>query len=353
MLSNLVSNAVKFTPSGEIRVGVRELEQTNEGALLEFSVVDTGAGIALEQQSTLFEKFSQVDDSNTRKFGGSGLGLAIVRTLARLMNGDAGVVSSPGTGSRFWFTIRAPIVSAPPETLMPRQYGQNMAHSSSDSPQKLMGHTLIVEDNEINRTVQETLLHSLGLTTQTVINGQEAVDAITSGQAFDLILMDMQMPRMDGLEATRKIREWETSQQTPRARIIAVTANAYDDDRRHCLEAGMNDFIAKPIIFADFQRVLSKWLPHAPETSLSPAIETSDSPVDSQRVITILSEILPLLDKHLFDAIAGFNKLESVLSGTRLSGEISEISHRIKTLNFKETASRLRKLAAAEGWIHE
>jgi hypothetical protein len=115
----------------------------------------------------------------------------------------------------------------------------------------------------------------------------------------------------------------------------------------------MNDFIAKPIIFADFQRVLSKWLPHAPEVSLPPAIETSDSPVDSQRVINILSEILPQLDKHMFDAIAGFNKLESVLSGTRLSGEISEISHRIKMLNFKETASRLRKLAAAEGWVHE
>jgi signal transduction histidine kinase/CheY-like chemotaxis protein len=353
MLSNLVSNAVKFTPSGDIRVGVRELEQTNAGALLEFSVTDTGAGIALEQQATLFEKFSQVDDSNTRKFGGSGLGLAIVRTLARLMNGDAGVASSPGTGSRFWFTIRAPIVSAPPETLMSTQYGQNIARSRSDSPQKLMGHTLIVEDNEINRTVQETLLHSLGLTTQTVINGQEAVDAIASGQAFDLILMDMQMPRMDGLEATRKIREWETGRQTPHSRIIAVTANAYDDDRRLCLEAGMNDFIAKPIIFADFQRVLSKWLPHAPEVSLPPAIETSDSPVDSQRVINILSEILPQLDKHMFDAIAGFNKLESVLSGTRLSGEISEISHRIKMLNFKETASRLRKLAAAEGWVHE
>jgi signal transduction histidine kinase/CheY-like chemotaxis protein len=351
MLSNLVSNAVKFTPSGEIRVGVRELEQTNAGALLEFSVRDTGAGIALEQQSTLFEKFSQVDDSNTRKFSGSGLGLAIVRTLARLMNGDAGVASSPGTGSRFWFTIRAPIVSAPTETLMSRQYGQNMAHSSSDSPQKLMGHTLIVEDNEINRIVQETLLHNLGLTTQTVINGQEAVDAITSGQAFDLILMDMQMPRMDGLEATRKIREWETSQQTPRSQIIAVTANAYDDDRRHCLEAGMNDFIAKPIIFAEFQRVLSKWLPHAPEPA--PAIEKSDSPVDSRGVISILSEILPQLDKHLFDAIAGFNKLESVLSGTRLSGDISEISHQIQMLNFDETASRLRRLAAAEGWILE
>lgn len=350
MLSNLVSNALKFTARGEISAGVSELEQTSAGVLLEFSVTDTGPGITHEQQATLFEKFTQLDDSNTRQCGGSGLGLAIVRNLARLMNGDAGVSSSPGTGSRFWFTIRAPIVSAPPETPTPTPPIQNTTHASSSSPRSLMGHVLIVEDNAINRAVQETLLRKLGLSSQMVVDGQEAVEAITRGQMFDLILMDMQMPRMDGLEATRKIREWETSRQSPRSRIIALTANAYADDRRHCLAVGMDDFIAKPIIFADLQRVLSKWLPQAPGISPVPAIETSGAPVDSQRVNAILSEILPQLDKRLFDAIAGFNKLESALSETRLSGEISEISRQIKMLNFDESASRLRKLAAAEGW---
>jgi CheY-like chemotaxis protein len=353
MLSNLVSNALKFTPSGEIRAGLRELNQTSAGALLEFSVTDTGAGIALEQQATLFEKFSQVDDSNTRKFGGSGLGLAIVRNLARLMNGDAGVTSSPGNGSRFWFTIRAPVVAALPETMTPRPHDQKIAHPRSDSLGRLIGHVLIVEDNTINMIVQETLLHKLGLTTQIVADGQEAVDAITSGQAYDLILMDVRMPRLNGLEATKRIREWEISHQKDRTRIIAITANAYEDDRRLCLEVGMDDFIAKPIIFADLQRTLSKWLPLAPETSPTPAIETSGSPVESQRVIAILSEIIPQLDKHLFDAITGFNKLESTLSGTRLSEEISEIGHWIKMLNFDETATRLRKLAAKEGWKPE
>ena len=115
----------------------------------------------------------------------------------------------------------------------------------------------------------------------------------------------------------------------------------------------MDDFIAKPIIFTDLQRVLSKWLPSAPKLSPDPAIETSCSPVDSQRVNAILSEILPQLDKHLFDAIAGFNQLESTLSGTRLSDEVSEIGHWIKMLNFDETATRLRKLAAKEGWKPE
>ena len=353
MLSNLVSNALKFTPSGEIRAGLRELNQTSAGALLEFSVTDTGAGIAQEQQATLFEKFSQVDDSITRKFGGSGLGLAIVRNLARLMNGDAGVTSSPGTGSRFWFTIRAPVVAAPPETMMPRPHDQKIAHPRSDSLGRLIGHVLIVEDNTINMIVQETLLQKLGLTTQIVADGQEAVDAITSGQAYDLILMDVRMPRLNGLEATKRIREWEISHQKDRTRIIAITANAYEDDRRLCLEVGMDDFIAKPIIFADLQRTLSKWLPLAPEISPTPAIETAGSPVESQSIIAILSEILPQLDKHLFDAITGFNKLESTLSGTRLSEEISEIGHWIKMLNFDETATRLRKLAAKEGWKPE
>lgn len=352
MLSNLVSNALKFTASGEIKAAVCELEQTSTGALLEFSVTDTGAGIALEQQGTLFEKFSQVDDSNTRKFGGSGLGLAIVRNLARLMNGDAGVTSSPGNGSRFWFTIRVPVASVPTKGLMPTPHSQNIAHSRGDSPGKLMGHALIVEDNAINRTVQETLLKRLGLTTQMVVDGQEAVDAITSGQAFDLILMDMQMPRLNGLEATKRIREWEIENQKAPSRIIAITANAYEDDRRRCLEVGMDDFIAKPIIFSDLQRVLSKWLPSATESSPDPAIETSCTSVDSQRVSAILSDLLPQLDKHLFDAIAGFNTLENVLSGTRLSGEISDISSLITSLNFQETASRLRKLAASEGWEH-
>lgn len=350
MLSNLVSNALKFTASGEIKAAVCELEQTSTGALLEFSVTDTGAGIALEQQGTLFEKFSQVDDSNTRKFGGSGLGLAIVRNLARLMNGDAGVTSSPGNGSRFWFTIRVPVASVPTKGLMPTPHSQNIAYPRGDSPAKLMGHALIVEDNAINRTVQETLLKRLGLTTQMVVDGQEAVDAITSGQAFDLILMDMQMPRLNGLEATKRIREWEIENQKAPSRIIAITANAYEDDRRHCLEVGMDDFIAKPIIFSDLQRVLSKRLPSATQISPDPAIETSCTPVDNQRIKAILSDLLPQLDKHLFDAIAGFNALESALSGTRLSGEISELSSLITSLNFQETASRLRKLAALEGW---
>ena len=353
MLSNLVSNAVKFTPSGEIRAGVRELEQTSAGALLEFSITDTGVGLALEQQGTLFEKFSQVDDSNTRKFGGSGLGLSIVRNLARLMNGDAGVTSSPGTGSRFWFTIRAPVVLTPVEAVKPWPNDQNVARPQNDSPVRLMGRVMIVEDNAINRIVQETLLHQLGLTTQMVVDGQEAVDAICSGQEFDLILMDVQMPGLNGQAATKRIREWENRHQKTRSRIIAITANAYEDDRRLCLEVGMDDFIAKPIIFTDLQRVLSKWLPLAPETSPALAIETSGSPVDSQRATTILSEILPQLEKHLFDAITGFNKLESTLSGTRLSGEIAEISHWIKVLNFDETATRLRKLAAKEGWKPE
>jgi CheY-like chemotaxis protein len=237
--------------------------------------------------------------------------------------------------------------------MMPRPHDPKIAHPRSDSLGRLIGHALIVEDNTINKIVQETLLHKLGLTTQIVADGQEAVDTITSGQVYDLILMDVRMPRLNGLEATKRIREWEISHQKDRTRIIAITANAYEDDRRLCLEVGMDDFIAKPIIFADLQRTLSKWLPLAPEISPTTAIETSGSPVESQRIIAILSEILPQLDKHLFDAITGFNKLESTLSGTRLSEEISEIGYWIKMLNFDETATRLRKLAAKEGWKPE
>lgn len=350
MLSNLLSNALKFTERGEIRVAVSELEVGSSGALLEFSVKDTGPGIPHDQQGSLFENFSQADSSITRKYGGTGLGLAIVRNLARVMNGEAGVTSVVGEGARFWFTIQVPVVSERPESLALKAEAATTVQPSGNAQERLQGDVLVVEDNAINRKVQETLLQKLGLKVQIAVDGREAVDRIIDGQSFDLVMMDMQMPRMDGLEATRIIRKWEAAQQRARIPIIATTANAYDDDYRNCLLSGMDDFVAKPIILNDLYRVLSRWLRKENWQTASTMGEVLEHPIDIQQVNAILSDLMPKLDQHLFDAIAAFNKLASSLEGTRLSSQIEEVGYCINRLDFKETASRLRQLGASEGW---
>ncbi|MEY4268582.1 MAG: hypothetical protein RIS90_3117 [Pseudomonadota bacterium] len=257
MLSNFLSNALKFTASGTIAVSMAERTQGDQGAELEFAVSDTGIGIDLADQAVLFETFSQVDSSTTRHFEGTGLGLSIVRSLAQAMGGSVGVRSSPGQGSRFWFRILAQPDLAPLEAAL----SAGAAAPGPTGASLRRGHVLVAEDNPVNRLVMSTHLAKFAITVQVAENGLKAVAAATSGQHFDCILMDVRMPELDGLAATRQIRDWERRHGRPRCPIIAVTANVFAEDQRECADAGMDDFISKPVILADLERSLRRWLP--------------------------------------------------------------------------------------------
>ncbi|WP_321491310.1 PAS domain S-box protein [uncultured Desulfobacter sp.] len=248
ILVNYLGNAVKFTEQGRITLNVMVSQQRGHDVLLRFEVQDTGIGISEEQKNTVFDSFVQADALITRKYGGTGLGLAISRQLARLMGGDAGVESELGKGSTFWFT--AVLEIGDPKDLK-ADIGESLAQLRKNA------RILLVEDNEINQEVAKDILEQLGLSVDTAFNGRVAVRKVDANQ-YDLILMDMQMPVMDGLEASRKIRDMKNGAHVP---IVALTANAFEEDRRRCLKAGMNGFVAKPFEPEQLHAVLSRWIP--------------------------------------------------------------------------------------------
>ena len=257
ILLNLLGNAVKFTHQGEVCLRVRLEDRSGGLCRLLIDVSDTGIGIAPEVLSTLFEKFTQADSSNTRRYGGSGLGLSICRSLVERMGGVIGVESQPGKGSRFWFQISLPTVASVPEPEPP----------APPSGQLPPARILVVEDNRVNQRVAAHMLARLGLETELAANGREAVERAAQ-TAFDLILMDCHMPEMNGYEATAAIRETEShGRRTP---IIALTANAMEGIRENCLSAGMDDYLSKPIDSAELAQVLARWLTASHGTAASP-----------------------------------------------------------------------------------
>ena len=249
---NYASNAVKFTEQGTVTLRSLKQEETSDSVLVRFEVEDTGIGIAPETQARLFNNFEQADNSTTRKYGGTGLGLVITRRLAELMGGEIGVDSTQGVGSTFWFTARLTKRHRPDEVAQPAA-GTDAEQSIK---QRYAGSRLLVVDDEpVNQEVAKLLLEALGLLVDTADDGEEAV-AMVKGNAYAAILMDIQMPR-DGLDATREIRRIPAYQETP---IIAMTANAFAEDKARCIAAGMNDFIAKPIDPDTLPVILLTWL---------------------------------------------------------------------------------------------
>lgn len=261
MLANLTNNAIKFTNKGEISIEATEMSVEDGYARLEFSVRDTGIGIPKPKHALLFRPFSQIDDSSTRQFGGTGLGLSIVKSLAQLMDGGVGLESEVGHGSRFWFWVRLEVLPDSPELPAPHNAMQNPApYNLGRTPMK--GRVLLVEDHRTNQIVAIALLRKLGLDVVLADNGQVAIDLVTSGRCNpDAILMDIQMPVVDGYDATKALRKWETEHQRAQLPIIALTAGAFEEDRHNCLASGMNDYLSKPFKLEELAHILARWLP--------------------------------------------------------------------------------------------
>ncbi len=255
-LLNYASNAIKFTELGQVVLRVVRLDESAREVCLRFEVEDSGVGIAAEAVPRLFNAFEQADNSTTRRYGGTGLGLAITRKLAGLMGGQAGVNSTPGVGSVFWFTVvlRKDEGAEPAEDVALPDPAERLLRARHAEKR-----VLLVEDEPINREIAEMLLQDVGLQVDLAGNGQVAVDKVQSAY-YDIILMDMQMPVLDGVSAAAAIRRQPALDRVP---ILAMTANAFAEDKKRCLDVGMNDFIAKPIDPERLYRSLLYWLDQA------------------------------------------------------------------------------------------
>jgi CheY-like chemotaxis protein len=254
-LLNYAGNAIKFTESGTITLGVSIAEENEASALLRFEVCDSGIGITEVHRSKLFTPFEQVDNGTSRKYGGTGLGLAITKKLAEAMGGEVGVASSLGVGSTFWFTacLRKGARVAPetealdardPKLVLQQDYRGRCV--------------LLAEDDAFNQEIGRIVLEDVGFAVDVAEDGLAAV-ALAARNAYDLILMDIQMPNLDGLGATQQIRQIPSCRAIP---IVAMTANAFEEDRLHCLEAGMNDFVTKPMEPRVLYAAIVRWLKH-------------------------------------------------------------------------------------------
>jgi two-component system sensor histidine kinase/response regulator len=252
-LLNLLNNAAKFTERGRIELQCSVQQRQGDELLLRFDVRDTGIGIAPEDQARLFQAFEQADATTTRRHGGTGLGLAITRRLAQLMGGDTGLESTPGVGSCFWFTARVTelgaTVARPAPTRAELEERLRRQHGGS--------RVLLAEDNEVNQEVAVALLRRVGLQVDVACDGAQALQC-AQAQHYDLVLMDVQMPDMDGLQAARVLRALPECHGTP---ILAMTANAMPEDRIACLEAGMVDHVTKPVDPLQMYQALLAWLP--------------------------------------------------------------------------------------------
>ena len=277
ILANLVSNALKFTEQGSVHVGVAIDEVVDDLVHLRVSVSDTGIGIPAEAQARVFDPFSQVDGSAARRHGGTGLGLAIVRDLVALFGGEVGVDSAPGRGSTFWFT--APLATARADELRADDEAE-AEERDGGAPSRI----LIAEDNHINQEVIAAIVTELGHRADVVADGVEAIAALEN-VPYDLVLMDCQMPRMDGYRATELIRQQLGGER--RVPIIAMTADAVDGARQRCLRAGMDDYVSKPLRPSDVAALLRRWLgggEHAAAPAAPPPTKAVAAAID-QRVL--------------------------------------------------------------------
>ncbi len=298
---NLVSNAIKFTNEGSVTVSVVLENLVDGNAVLKVAVIDTGIGIDQSEVQRLFDKFHQVDASTSRKYGGTGLGLFICRQLIALMGGKIGVETQEGKGCTFWFTLSLPVVEAPvthlsvslPQLQLPETVSftpvleSTSAPPAADLPQPTH-HILLVEDDKINQIVAKMTLEELGCQLDIANNGKEAVDMVADGH-YDLVLMDVHMPVLDGYAATQRIRQREVGTNT-HLPIVAMTADVITSDLDKCVEVGMDDALAKPVAKATLEEMLDKWLKAPTEAVKAAQILLVDDNETNQMVEKMMLE---------------------------------------------------------------
>ena len=342
VLLNLVGNAIKFTATGSVRVQVRRIrDESTDGApavRLGFSVLDTGIGIAPGAIGRLFNEFTQVDSSISRRFGGSGLGLAISRRLIEQMGGSIGVESTEGVGSTFRFDIHLPLPVAPETVVAPPRASAALEPPPDIAEVRLR--VLVAEDNPTNRLVVCRMLERLGHTVTAVENGVRAVDAAATGD-FDLVLMDVMMPEMDGIAATRSIRALPG--KPGEITIIGLTANMLPADRDRCLQAGMNRFETKPITIARLQTAIAEAMPpaKAPEDAAAPAFAPA-------ALATLASHIgIPATTAAVHDFIEGSRLRGETIGSLAETGRTDLIAHQARLLVRAADNLGLVQLAAA------
>lgn len=344
VLTNLIGNAVKFTTHGQIAIQIEEIEKNADGLTLRVEVADTGIGIAPHDLEHVFESFTQVDGSGTRKFGGTGLGLSIGKQLVELMGGEMGVESTLGVGSTFWFEL--PLERADPNdaTLPVSIAGQKQTERTGGVHDLVLNtnvqsittplNILLVEDNPANQKVAITMLRLLGCTIDLAEDGEEGLAKVKEN-SYDIILMDCQMPNMDGFAATARIREWENDQNvasiTP---IIAVTANALVTDRDRCLAAGMDDYVSKPFTLAELKKNIDRWTPdeHA-LNSLRPqsdALPIGIAEIDELRDLGASNqEIEEIVDCYIESSTSCIDKMHAALC-SRDRDSLRKLAHKLK-----------------------
>jgi signal transduction histidine kinase/CheY-like chemotaxis protein/HPt (histidine-containing phosphotransfer) domain-containing protein len=343
VLINYTNNAIKFSERGRIEIRVRKEAGDEHDCVVRFEVSDQGIGLSQAEMARLFVSFQQADASTTREYGGTGLGLAICKELAQLMGGDVGVSSQQGVGSTFWFTARLGVSTKTVSALINQlsdAAAELLASVDTSAAALKVARILLVEDNTFNQQIAQEMLEEVGATVFIASNGVEALELLQDAD-FDCVLMDLQMPLMDGLEATRRIRGDPQLAHLP---VLAMTATATTEARMRCLDAGMNDFISKPIQPALMRQTIANWLPQGallaglreshPPTSAEPQLGGDSAVIDLSVLATLLrgdpQKVRKFAIKFLQNSQEGLRDMWAALARGDVQA-VRELGHRVKS----------------------